>query len=133
MEVINDFPYLDKLTSENQDIAFFAKMDLTGALLKAVAEAQEDIKYPPKIVTNKIQSPLPNNKYFFSVQHETLFVADEDTIWCKEPGIKAWENVTEIYDNWHELYKCKDVIHIDYTAYLDKLGGWQTAPNDIPF
>lgn len=131
MDVLANFDGLNDLAHKDEDIAFFAKMDLTVALTKAVAEVKEKQDNP--LVAIPKEQPIPDNKYFLSTTHGGLYVANETSIFCKEKGSSEWLDVSKVWDNWEELYDCGDIIYLTWPDYISRLAGNKTAPNDIPF
>jgi hypothetical protein len=127
MEVINDFPNLDALASEDVDTAFFTKMDLSISLLKAIAGVKEEQANPPTL----LETPL-KTRYFYSVNTESLYVSDGKTIYCKIKD-STWVNVSDVFGDWEILSSCADIVSLSWSEYVKKLGDEESAPNDIIF
>lgn len=113
MEVIEAFPGLDELASEDVDIAFFAKMDFTGALLKAVAGIKDE---SPPVLLNV-------HRYFKSTETNAIWIAKGHMIFCKNPSDHNWVDVSDAWETADELNACADIEEIDFNRFMQQSKG----------
>lgn len=120
MDVIGEFPALAELSSEDVDIAFFAKMDFTVAIVKAIAGVEKE--------QNPLILPVKPHRYFKSDETKGLWIYNNDRIYFKYPDNMEWEDATEIWVNIDSLIKCSDIVEITDSNFYDLTKGQKMPP-----